>query len=116
MSQDEHFDSEILSYFEPLQKLVKELQAKVAALESELAAHEKRELLRVRGNQNCRKCNSQERTINPPMSDAEQTFHEGNHATGAVANPSMRMSGYQPTVNWDDLVAYAAALRKARGG
>ena len=43
MSQDEHFDSEILSYFEPLLKaLVKELQAKVAALESELAAHEKR--------------------------------------------------------------------------
>ena len=28
MSQDEHFDSEILSYFEPLQKLVKQLQAK----------------------------------------------------------------------------------------
>ena len=113
MNQD-NFDEE----FQPVFEELKQLRGKVAALEGELAAHEKRELLRVRGPQFafCRVCNSQTRTPNPPISAAEQAFHEGNHATGAVPNPSMRMSGYQPTVNWDDLVTYAAALRNARGG
>jgi len=111
MSQD-NFDDEFQRVFVEL----KQLRKKVAALEGEIAAHEKRELLRVRGNQNCRVCNSQTRTPNPPISAAEQAFHEGKHATGAVPNPSMRMSGYQPTVNWEDLEKYAAALRKARGG
>ena len=120
MDKTDNFDTEILSYFEPLNKQVKELQRRVAALEGDLAAHEQRELLRVKGDQYCRVCyQGQVRTgapPAPPISAAEQLYHEANHAIGAVPNPSIGLSGFSPTVSWADVEQQAGAVRKARGG
>jgi hypothetical protein len=103
MGQDEHFDEEILRYFEPLNRQIKQLQEKVVALEGELAAQERRELLRVRGNQFCRVCNGRQThhgmPPNPPISDLEQKYHDAQHATGAPGDPSRRLSPFNATIS-----------------
>ena len=92
---------------------IKELRQMVEALRAELAAHERRELLRVRGVQYCRICLVG--TANPRISEAEQKYHDANHATGSHADPSRRLAGHPATVDWDQLERQLADSEKARG-
>lgn len=95
MSKEDNFDEEILRYFEPLNQQLRQLQERVTMLEGELAAHEKRELLRVRVRNNppCRVCNSQMQPPDPPISKAEQTFCEANHGGGAYSESVEQLEG-----------------------
>jgi hypothetical protein len=110
MSED-YFDEEFQRIFSE----VRRLREKVSGLETRVAEFEKRELLRVRGNQYCRVCQAHLGRPNPPISETEQKYHDANHATGTQADLSKGLSGYPATINWDDIERQIADFRRASG-
>jgi hypothetical protein len=91
---DDHFDDEFVRAFTE----IAELRKTIAALNGQVESLEKRELLRVRGNQFCRTC--QEKLTHtgappdPPISEFERKYHEAKHAIGAPADRSRDVSGF----------------------
>ena len=67
--EEKKFDEELDRVFSEIKRLrqsVDGLKAELAASRAELAAHEKRELLRVRGQQFCRVCLQTKGKADPP--------------------------------------------------
>jgi hypothetical protein len=102
------FDEELQRAF----KEINELRQQVEALQTELSAHEKRELLRVRGNLYCRVCLASSPI--PPISEAEQKYHDASHASGTRADLSRRLAEHPATVDWDQLERQLAETKKTR--
>jgi len=110
-NEEKEFDEEFHRAFSE----IAELRRTVSELKAELAAHEKRELLRVRGNQYCRQCKAGGAEINPPLTEAERIYHETNHITGTQADPSRRLSGYGAHADWNMVEKQFADIKKASG-
>jgi hypothetical protein len=101
---DETFDAE----FESLRH---HLEAKFSKLlDEKIAELEKKTLLRLRGQPHCRLCNRHFELggDNPPISEAEEMWHEVNHGE--------RMQGVATPRNWSDVENLVAQLKKRRGG
>jgi hypothetical protein len=99
-NEEKEFDEE----FDRAFTQIKELRQMIEALQADLAALEKRELLRVRGNQYCRVCLSPPSgSPEPPISELEQKYHDASHAAGSMANPNLGLPASEPTVNWNDV-------------
>ena len=98
MIRENNFDEEFQRVLEDL----KELRQTVDILKVNLESLEKRELLRVWGNANCRLCHPKYSEPDPPISECEQKFHDANHATGSrpksIAGPFR-----PPTRSWEDV-------------
>jgi hypothetical protein len=94
-----------------------EAQKKAAAeLKAEMLSLERRMLLRFRGRQFCRLCISRTarpgEPIDPPASESEKTFCDGNHGEFLQKDISRRIPELALPVTWEQLEEIAAALRK----
>ena len=111
---DEHFDEEFARAFAE----IGELRKTIAGLREQVESLEKRELLRVRGNQSCRVCNAGQTHTgappNPPITELERKYCEANHAIGAPPDRSRGRSGFGPTVSWDDVERQVEHYKKGR--
>jgi hypothetical protein len=112
---DEHFDDEFVRAFTE----IAELRKTIVALHGQVESLEKRELLRVRGNQFCRTCEEKQTHTgappNPPISEFERRYHEANHAVGTPVDRSRGVSGFGATVSWDDVERQVEEYRSKRG-
>jgi hypothetical protein len=74
-----------------------------------------RMLLCFRGQQYCRVCRSGNRvgTVDPPISDSEQQYHDANHPVSQEPDRSCGLPGLYGIVDWADLEKQVAEYRRA---
>jgi hypothetical protein len=85
-----------------LEAKIKRLEAAYIALQDSLEHLEKRMLLRLRGEQYCRVCGSdqgRQKVHNPPLSKLEKTFCKANHGLGAKPKPKKQ----RLPLNWEEV-------------
>jgi hypothetical protein len=104
---EDNFDTEIEEACAHLErKLRKEFAAALADLE-------KRMLLKDRTEAHCRICSfGTEHGLNPPLSELERTYHEGNHGKAAEPDRSRGLPGLSPATDWDRFEKEVAARRR----
>ncbi len=98
---------------------IKELRGAVTQLSDGLISLEKRMLLRLRGNLNCRLCNASlslhdAARLNPPLSELERKFHNANHGHTAHPDKSRGVPGFSPALDWDELERELERYNKAK--